>query len=234
MLCYVATSCQPVKTRTPKHDRDRYQYRTPSADGTGKFYLGREIAQVMDASGSDWLERSSRPKEENTEKVIAGMQLTPGLTVADIGAGTGYYTFRIAPLLTQGKIYAVEIQDELINMLHDKKDRQRYNNVEVIRGDTANINLPESILDVVFMVDVYHELSWPEETLQSIRKSLKKNGKLILVEYRGEDPAVRIKPLHKTTVNQLTRELKANGFELERRMDDLPIQHLLVFRVSPE
>jgi precorrin-6B methylase 2 len=207
-----------------------YEYKTASSGGTGKFYLGREISQVMDASGADWLERSSRPDEENTDLVISSMNLKPSMVVADIGAGTGYYTFRMAALLPQGKVYAVEIQEELINTLNKKKEEKKLQNVEVIRGDTLSVNLPAGVVDIAILVDVYHELSWPREIIQSIRKSLKADGRILLVEYRGEDPAVQIKPLHKTTVKQVSKEMEANGFVPDRRVEVLPIQHFLMFR----
>lgn len=207
-----------------------YIYRSASVDGTGKFYLGREIARVMDASGADWLERPERQKEENTDKAIAHMNLAPASVVADIGAGTGYYTFRISSHIPQGKVYAVELQEELINYLNKKKIRTSSLNVEVIRGDTLKVNLPDSSIDVAILVDVYHELAWPREIIQSIRKSLKPDGRILLIEYRGEDPSVRIKALHKTTVMQLSREMNSNGFILEQQGNFLPIQHFLVFR----
>lgn len=233
ILTSVIATCQLPATkatdRSATKTKSTYEYRTPSPGGTGKFYMGREIAQIMDASGSAWLERSSRPNEENTSEIIAGMQLSPDMVVADIGAGTGYYTFKVAPLLNNGKVYAVEIQEELLDKLRKKKETEKIANVEVVRGDTKQINLPPSSCDLIFMVDVYHELSWPAETLQSISRSLKPNGKLVLIEYRGEDPALRIKPLHKTTIKQLTRELAGSGFKLTRKMENLPMQHLLVF-----
>jgi SAM-dependent methyltransferase len=230
IICTNASCQQPVtKTATSVNDTT-YVYRTPSSGGTGKFYFGREIASIMDASGSDWLERPSRPTEENTELIVKSMKLKPGMVVADIGAGTGYYTFRVAKLLPEGKVFAVEIQDELIEMLNKKKNEIRANHVEVIRGDTLNVNLPDNTVDLAFLVDVYHELSWPREIISSISRSLKPGGKILLVEYRGEDPAVRIKPLHKTTIEQLTREMKANGFVVDKRVDIFPIQHFLMFR----
>jgi precorrin-6B methylase 2 len=231
VACSLSCHAQVKKSGHNKSDTG-YVYKAPSSGGTGKFYLGREIARVMDASGSDWLERSSRPQEENSGLMVSSMQLKPDQTVADIGAGTGYYTFRVASLVPNGKVYAVEIQDELIRTLDQKKLDSNITNVEVIKGDTLSTNLPEDSIDVAFMVDVYHELSWPREILKSVAKSLKPDGRLILIEYRGEDPELQIKRLHKTTIEQLTRELEANGFTLERRVDDLPIQHFLVFRKS--
>lgn len=230
LFVYSAALCQPAKTKqaTPVRDSS-YTYKEPSSGGTGKFYFGREISQVMDASGADWLERTSRPQQENTDKIVASLNLQPQSVVADVGAGTGYYTFRIAPLVPEGRVYAVEIQDELIETLVKRKSDSGAHNVEVIRGDTQRVNLPANTLDMALLVDVYHELSWPREIIQSIRESLKPDGKIILVEYRGEDPSIRIKPLHKTTIAQLTKEMGAHGFKLERRVDDLPIQHFLVF-----
>lgn len=150
-----------------------YSYRAPSPGGLGKFYFGREIANIMDASGSDWLERESRPREENTDKIVQAMQLKPQMTVADVGAGTGYYTFRMAKLVPDGKVYAVEIQDELIEKLNEKKKEIGAKQVEVVRGDTLSVNLPENTVDLAIMVDVYHELSWPREIIQSIKKKSK-------------------------------------------------------------
>ena len=231
VLISIYASCQQPATKTVSRANDTaYVYRNPSRDGTGKFYFGREIARIMDASGSDWLERPSRPTEENTDSIVRRMNLKPGMVVADIGAGTGYYSFRVAKLVPEGKVYAVEIQDELIEMLKKKKAEIRADHVEVIRGDTMTVNLPDNTVDLAFLVDVYHELSLPREIVRSISRSLKPGGKILLVEYRGEDPEVRIKPLHKTTVEQLTREMKASGFILDERVDAFPIQHFLVFR----
>lgn len=209
-----------------------YIYRQPSSGGTGKIYMGREIARVMHSSGADWLERPQRPEQENTDLIVSSMQLKPNATVADIGAGSGYYTFRIAPKVPNGKVYAVEIQDQFVRMLNDKKVSTRTKHVEVVKGDTLDVKLPDSSIDVAVFVDVYHELSWPREIMQSVRKSLKKNGRVILIEYRGEDPEVQIRPLHKTTIAQLSREMDSHGFTLERQVDKLPIQHFLVFKLK--
>lgn len=200
-----------------------------SADGIGKFYQGREIAHVMGASGSDWLERDERDKEENTSLAIEKIQLPANGVVADIGAGTGYYSFRLAAKVPQGKVYAVEIQDEMIALLKNKKQTIKDSVVEIIKSTAFTPNLPPNNTDLAIMTDVYHELEYPAEMLQAIHTALKKNGKLLLIEYRGEDPSIPIKTLHKTTVVQLNKELAANGFVLNFKGDFLPIQHFLLY-----
>jgi len=206
-----------------------YTYRAASSGGTGKFYLGREIARVMGASNAEWLDRSSRPTEENTQLAIDKIDLPSTGVIADIGAGTGYYTFKLAPKVIMGKVYAVEIQDEMIAALTERKKQLQATNVEVIKGSNTSPNLPANSTDLAIMVDVYHELEYPVEMLASIKKSLKKDGRLLLIEYKGEDPAVAIRPLHKTTVKQLNKEMEANGFTLSYEGKFLPIQHFLVY-----
>ncbi|HSB93367.1 MAG TPA: class I SAM-dependent methyltransferase, partial [Flavitalea sp.] len=209
---------------------DAYVHHPGSMDGTGKFYLGREIAQIMSSSGAMWLERDEREKEENTREAIRSMKLSPESVVADIGAGTGYYTFQVASVTSQGKVYAIDVQEEMLRMLRERKEKLNDKVVEVVKGSSKSVNLPDNSVDLAFMVDVYHELEFPKEMLRSIYAALKKDGRLLLIEYRGEDPSIPIKPLHKTTVVQLNKELKANGFELQERGDFLPIQHFLIYR----
>jgi SAM-dependent methyltransferase len=206
-----------------------YTYKTASEGGTGKFYMGREIAQVMSFEAADWLERSSRPKEENTDLAISNLPVTKNSIVADIGAGTGYYTFRIAKKVPDGKVYAVEIQDYAIRYLRARSIKLKQSNVKVLKGGEQSPNLPYNSIDLAIMVDVYHELLYPHEMLQAIRRSLKPNGRLLLIEYRAEDPKVEIKTLHKTSVAQVNKELAANGFRLIEDGEFMPIQHFLVF-----
>ncbi|MEO8568830.1 MAG: class I SAM-dependent methyltransferase, partial [Ginsengibacter sp.] len=149
--------------------------------------------------------------------------------VADIGAGTGYYSFKIAEKVPRGKVYAVEIQDEFIRYLKNRKEELNNKNVEIIKGTIQSPGLPENSIDLAMMADVYHELEYPHEMLQSIRKSLKTGGKLLLIEYRGEDSSLSIKALHKTTVVQLNREMEANGYKLFYDGEFLPIQHFLLY-----
>ncbi|MFM9910159.1 MAG: class I SAM-dependent methyltransferase [Chitinophagaceae bacterium] len=206
-----------------------YTYGKASADGIGKYYYGREISHVMGASGSEWLERDNRNQEENTNLAIEKIIIKANGVIADIGAGTGYYSFKLSPKVSQGKVYAVEIQDELIDYLKNKKDILKDSVVEVVKGSDHSPNLPDNSIDLAILVDVYHELEFPYEMLQAIRKSLKTGGKILLLEYRGEDPSIPIKALHKTTVLQLRKEFKRCGFQLAYKGDFLPIQHFLLF-----
>ncbi|MBN3583631.1 class I SAM-dependent methyltransferase [Algoriphagus aestuarii] len=220
-------SCQAQSTNSS--EKDPYNYQTPSRDGTGKIYMGREISQVMGFQGKAWLERPNREEEEGISIALKNLPITEESIVADIGAGSGYYSFRIAALVPNGKVYAVEIQDEAISYLNDKIEDLKIENVETVKGSEKSPNLPEKSVDLAIMVDVYHELAYPAEILQNIYKSLKPNGKILLLEYRGEDPSINIKPLHKMTENQVKKELKANGFKFVKNGKFLPIQHFLIF-----
>ena len=206
-----------------------YRYQKASRDGIGKFYMGREIAHIMGAEGSEWLERDNRNIEENTNLTIQKITLPVNGVVADIGAGTGYYSFKLSAKVPKGKVFAVEVQDEMISYLRNKKLLLKDSVVEIVKGSNHSPNLPDNSIDLAIMVDVYHELDFPAEMLQAIRKALKQNGKLLLIEFRGEDPLVPIKALHKTSVTQLNRELKANGFTLNYKDEFLPIQHFLLY-----
>ncbi|TXK31162.1 class I SAM-dependent methyltransferase [Pontibacter qinzhouensis] len=211
-----------------------YTTKPPGAGGTGKVYMGREIAHVIGTGGSAWLDRSSRQKEENSQRAIDSMSLGPESVVADIGAGTGYYTFMVAQKVPEGKVYAVELQDAFVSELKKRSQELGLKQVEVVKGGAMSLNVPDASLDLAFMVDVYHELEYPVEILQAIHKALKPGGKLLLLEYRAEDPKVAIKELHKMTAKQVQKELAANGFTLSRREDFLPIQHFLLFKKSDE
>lgn len=222
----VLTACAQPKIR----QNPVYIIKEASADGTGKFYFGREIATVMGAAGADWLERNNRQQEENTALSIGKLPINAASIVADIGAGTGYYTFRIAKKVPQGKVYAVEVQDEFIQYLNQKKKELGQQNVQVIKGTATSPNLPDASVDLAIMVDVYHELLYPHEVLQALHKTLKPGGKLLLLEYRAEDPTIEIKELHKLSVAQANKELAANGFKLYQRSEFLPIQHFLLYQ----
>lgn len=227
LFSLIGISCQAQQGNSTEDSP--YTYKTPDRDGTGKVYLGREISHIMGFHGKDWLERESREQEESISLALENLPITPESVVADIGAGSGYYTFRIAPLVPQGKVLAVEIQDEAIDYINEQAKALGFDNVKTIKGDDASPNLPENSTDLAIMVDVYHELFHPREMLQDIKAALKPDGRLLLIEYRGEDPKVAIKPLHKMTVEQIEKELTANGFELTQNGQFMRIQHFLVF-----
>lgn len=227
--CFANCNSQQQNTLKNTSTDSVYTRKSASPDGIGKFYLGREIAHVMGAEGSDWLERNERQKEENTNLAIDHIVIPVDGVIADIGAGTGYYSFRLAAKVPKGKVYAIDIQDEMIRYLKDKKRWLKDSVVEILKSSETSPNLPVNSIDLAIMVDVYHELAFPQEMLQAIKRALRPKGKILLIEYRGEDPDVPIKALHKTTVDQLNREFSANGFQLSSRGEFLPIQHFLMY-----
>jgi ubiquinone/menaquinone biosynthesis C-methylase UbiE len=234
ILSLTVKSCgSSGKTGGPVTDSG-YTFKTPHPDGTGKVYMGREIAHIMSADGAAWLERSTRQMEEDVDAAVAALPLTPTSTVADIGAGTGYYSFRIARRVPQGRVYAVEVQDEFVASLQARINKENISNITVIKGGEQSPNLPDNTIDLFIMVDVYHELAFPKEMLQSLHRALKPNGRILLLEYRAEDPSIPIKELHKLSAEQATKELGANGFRLVDKKDFLPIQHYLLFAKTGE
>jgi FkbM family methyltransferase len=200
-----------------------------SPDGIGKFYQGREIAKVMGHTGASWLERPSREAEEQPSKIIKAIDLKPNDVVADIGAGTGYFSFRIAPLIPKGKVFAVDIQPEMLDIIKSLKKEKNISNVEPILATVSNPNLPPESVDLAIMVDAYHEFEYPLEVMQGIVSALKPGGRVILVEYRGENPLVMIKALHKMTQKQAIKEMQAVGLLWRETKNLLPQQHLMVF-----
>lgn len=217
-----------------ERDAPGYEFKQPSRDGTGKFYLGREIAHVMGHQAIDWLERRSREREERTDLVVDAMGLRETDVVADIGAGSGYFTFRIAPRVPKGRVIAVDIQQEMLDFIEEKNRQEHAGNIQPLLGAIDDTRLPAASVDVVLMVDAYHEFSHPWEMMRSIVRGLKPGGRVILLEYRGEDDAEPIKPLHKMTVEQVRREMEAVGLEWVETKDFLPWQHFLVFRKPSE
>lgn len=205
-----------------------------SPDGIGKAYLGREIARVMGHEGAEWLERDSRQREERTDLLLANLELKPTDVVADVGAGTGYFTFRIAPRVPRGKVLAVDVQPEMIEFLNRGERERKLANVEPILGTVDYPKLPAGTVDVALLVDAYHEFDHPAEMMSGIVRSLAPGGRVVLVEYRGEDDAVPIKPLHKLTQAQAIREMAAAGLAHVETRDVLPWQHLMIFRKAGE
>jgi len=209
----------------------RYERVVPSPDGIGKRYMGREIAGVMGWEGAQWLERDSRAREERPELLLRELALQSGMTVADIGAGTGYYTWQLAKQVGPGgRVYAVDVQPEMIGMLDSQMAKRGVRNVVSVLGSETTVKLPPASVDLAIMVDVYHELAYPAEVLDSIVAALKPGGRVVFVEYRAEDPAVAIKPLHKMSESQIRHEATAHGLKWERSIESLPIQHVIVFR----
>lgn len=211
-------------------DSSNYEVRSHhNPDGIGKVYLGREIAHVMGYEGANWLERYRRDGEEQPQKVINDLNLKSTDVVADIGAGTGYFSFRIAPRVPKGKVLAVDVQPEMIEILTTLKAKNHLSNVEPILSSTMDVNLPAESVDVALMVDAYHEFEYPQEVMTSIVKALKPKGRAVLVEYRAENPLILIKGLHKMTQTQVQKEMEAIGLTYLETKNDLPQQHLMIF-----
>jgi SAM-dependent methyltransferase len=202
-----------------------------SADGIGKRYMGREIAHVMGWQAASWLEREEREREERTSVLVEELGLKAGMVVADVGAGSGYLSRRMAPLVAPGgRVLAVDIQPEMLEMLARLAEDPRYPNIEPVLGSAGDTRLPAQSVDLAIMVDVYHELEYPYEVLSSIVRALKPGGRVAFVEFRGEDADVPIKTLHKMTERQIRREAGAHALTWERTSRRLPWQHLVVFR----
>jgi ubiquinone/menaquinone biosynthesis C-methylase UbiE len=200
-----------------------------------QVYMGRRIAQTMHYLGAPWLVREARDREEEPPKLIASLHLKPDMTVCDMGCGNGFYSLRIAKQLDPdkgGKVLAVDIQPEMLELLRKRADAAKITNVQRILGTVIDPKLPEKSCDVILCVDVYHEFDHPEQMLAAMRKALKPDGKVVLVEFRLEDPSVPIKLLHKMSKVQIMKELPANGYKLVREYDDMPWQHVMFFERS--
>jgi ubiquinone/menaquinone biosynthesis C-methylase UbiE len=193
--------------------------------------MDREISGVMGWQGASWLERDKRDREERTDLLLDILELKPGMVVADIGAGTGYLSRRIAPLVMPGgKIIALDLQPEMVNFLQAGVKRSGLSQIEVRLGTVDDIKLPKNSVDMAIMVDVYHELAFPYEVLSSIMRALKPRGRIVFVEYKAEDARVPIKPLHKMSEAQIKREASVFALDWERTVSTLPWQHVVIFR----
>jgi len=211
-------------------ENSHYTTGLPSRGGIGKFYMGREISHVMGHLGAGWLERTERERQERTDLLIAGLRLSADFVVADIGAGTGYFTFPVAQRVPQGKVFAVDIQPEMLARLARRKALENVANVETVLGEEDDPKLPDNEIDLAFIVDAYHEFSFPREMGERLKESLKPGGQLVLVEYRAEDPRVPIKRLHKMSEVQVKQEMAAIGLDWVRTESYLPQQHVLIFQ----
>jgi ubiquinone/menaquinone biosynthesis C-methylase UbiE len=191
----------------------------------------RRIAQVMGVGGSDWLVRPERESEEHPDQALDALKIPKGATVADIGAGVGYFTWRLADRVgPSGVVYGEDIQQGMLDQLERNMRERHISNVKPVLGTIDNPKLPKEAVDLVLLVDVYHEFSEPEKMLDRIRESLKPGGRLVLLEYRGEDPKVPIKPEHKMTVKTVRAEVEPEGYKFEQSIEVLPQQHIIVFR----
>jgi tRNA A58 N-methylase Trm61 len=200
-------------------------------DGIGKFYEGREIAQVMGHEGADWLERPERMTEERPDLLLKAIDLKPGDAVADIGAGSGYLSWRMAKIVgNRGKVFSNDIQPEMLELLARNMAEHHTTNFQAVLGTITDSKLPADSIDLAIMVDVYHEFDHPYEMMQSIVKSLKPGGRVVWVEYRGEDPNVPIKPLHKMAVAQVRKEAALLPLQWVRTVETLPRQHIVIFK----
>jgi ubiquinone/menaquinone biosynthesis C-methylase UbiE len=195
---------------------------------------GRRIAPVMGVSGADWLNRPGREREENTERALDELHLRPGMVVGDVGAGTGYFSLKIAKRVAPtGRVYANDIQPQMISKLRANAEAAGITNVEPVLGTESNPNLPVAQLDLVIMVDVYHELSRPQRMLQQLHAALKPSGELVLLEYRKEDLSVPIRPEHKMSLEEVKAEVEPEGYRFEKSVETLPWQHMVFFRKAP-
>jgi len=213
----------------PAHSQSVYTTKPASPDGIGKVYMGREIAFVMGHMGAPWLERSERVQEEGTDLLVKNLPLKPTDAVADIGAGTGYFSFRLAAKVPQGKVYAVDIQQEMLDIIDARKKAGNISNVISVLGTESDPVLPQNTLDWILMVDAYHEFAYPQEMGQAMARALKPGGKIALVEYRAEDDSVPIKRLHKMSQAQAKKEMAALGLVWVETKNMLPWQHLMFF-----
>jgi cyclopropane fatty-acyl-phospholipid synthase-like methyltransferase len=216
-----------LKPAKPQADTKTSEEKIPPAL---THYMGREIAQTMHFAGAGWLTRDSRNREEEPAKLMKALKLKPGMTVCDLGCGNGFYTVRLAKEVAPGgKVLAVDIQKEMLDLLAVEAEKARVKNYQPILSTVVDPKLPENALDLILVVDVYHEMDHPVEMLAAMRKSLSKGGRMVLVEFRAEDENVPIKPLHKMSKQQIMKEIPANGFKLVEQYDEMPWQHVMFF-----
>lgn len=194
---------------------------------------GRPIAPVMGVGGAGWLERPERESEEDPARAVEALDLRPGMTVADIGAGSGYYTVRLARKVgAEGKVYATDIQVGMLSIIQRRAAVEKLTNIVPVLGAVDDPKLPPASLDLALMVDVYHELAAPQAFVRRLREALRPEGRLVLVEFRKEDPRVPIKEEHKMSVAQVRQELSADGFAIDKVVDVLPWQHIIVLKAT--
>jgi ubiquinone/menaquinone biosynthesis C-methylase UbiE len=234
-IALLAGQCvQAAEPEEKKPAKARYEFRVKhDPDGIGKFYMGREIAQVMGYQAAGWLDRPEREKEEQTSKMIESLKLQPGDMVADIGAGSGAITFRLCDKVgAKGKVYAVDIQKEMLDLMRKRAAERKIANIELIHGTETDPKLPKESVDLILMVDVYHEFSLPFEMTEAMVKALKPGGRMVFVEFRMEDEKVPIKLVHKMSQAQVKKEMEPHALKWEKTIDILPWQHIIIFKKS--
>jgi ubiquinone/menaquinone biosynthesis C-methylase UbiE len=241
MAALLITRAPLAAQDAPARETAKAKPGTKSAKGAGKSsrkarrdppgtYMGRTIAPVMSFQHADWLIRDTRAQEEEPEKMVEALKIEPGSTVADVGAGVGYTSRLLARQVgPEGTVFATDVQPEMLRMLAENMRQAGIKNVKPVRATPTDTKLPEGKVDLVLMVDVYHECSDPEAVLKGIHKALKPGGRLVLVEFRAEDPEVPIIPEHKMTLAQVRRELEPQGFQFKDSLEFLPWQHIIFF-----
>jgi protein-L-isoaspartate O-methyltransferase len=242
VACFLAVLSLGVLSSTawpqlaPDKKPPRYETREiHDPNGIGKFYMDREIAMVMGHEGAGWLERPEREKQEQPKKLLKALDLKPGLVVADIGAGSGYYSFRMAEKVgPKGKVLAVDIQKEMLAIIRQRMEKEEVENIEPILGSETDPKLPAGGVDLILLVDVYHEFAFPYEMTQAMVKALKPGGRLVFVEFRREDAKVPIKLVHKMTQKQVLKEMKPHPLKHAETIASLPWQHVIVFEKKAE
>jgi SAM-dependent methyltransferase len=228
----LALRAEPVKPADPaKPDESHYEFhKEHDPNGIGKFYMGREIAEVMGHEAAGWLERPEREKEEQPTKLLEALKVQPGDVVADVGAGSGYLSFRLAEVVGgKGKVLAEDIQPEMLDLIRKRMKDKKVTNVEPILGTITDPKLPTAGVDLILMVDVYHEFDHPLEMTDAMVKALKPGGRLVFVEYRLEDKDVPIKLVHKMSQKQVAKEMAPHPLRYVKTLDGLPWQHIIIF-----
>lgn len=230
-----AKSTARPKAKTKAKARAKAKAKAPARKDPPGFYMGRPIADVMSWEGADWLFRETRIQEEQPEAMLRSLKIPAGATVADVGAGAGYYSIRLARTVgPKGVVYATDVQPEMLRFLRENARAARVANIKPIRSTQTKTNLPADTIDLILMVDVYHECTDPDTLLQGLLAALKPGGRLVLVEFRGEDPEVPIKPEHKMTLEQVRKEVEPQGFTFKESLEFLPWQHVIIFEKPRE
>ena len=221
-----------VADEPPKREKPKYEYREEhDKNGIGKFYMDREIAHVMGYGGIGWLERKERIKEEDPAKLIKALEVKAGMTVADVGAGSGFHSFLLSPLVGEkGKVIASDIQQEMLDAITKKAKARKVTNIETVKGTTTDPKLPAGKVDLIIMADVYHEFEHPFEMMEKLVDSLKPGGRVVFVEFRLEDDKVPILLVHKMSERQVVKEMVPfKEMEHTKTFKDLPWQHAIIF-----